>query len=177
MNKTKRISFYGGPGSSKSTTAAWLFSELKIKNIPIELSMEYVKRWAYLQRQVKKFDQIYLFAKQIQTESVYLEAGKNIVTDSPPLLAAIYADHYYPDLAMGKHIRALEEEYTNTYPSLNIFLDRKERPYDPTGRYQSYEEAKRIDEAIRKGLDNLTVVDYSDRDKILKLAEDFLNGD
>lgn len=171
---SKRISFYGGPGSGKSTTAAWLFSELKTKNIPIELSIEYVKKWAYLKREVRPFDQIYLFGKQLQTEYLFLSSGKNIVTDSPPLLAAIYSDIYFPEMGFGKQITEIDNYYTKEFPSLNIFLERKDKPYDPTGRYQSHEQAKQIDEIIFNNVKNLISIPYDNRDLILSTTTNFL---
>ena len=38
-----RINFLGGPSSGKSTTAAWLFAQLKDRQASIELVTEYVK--------------------------------------------------------------------------------------------------------------------------------------
>ncbi len=38
-----RINLFAGPGAGKSTTATWLFSQLKIAGISIELTSEYVK--------------------------------------------------------------------------------------------------------------------------------------
>jgi ABC-type multidrug transport system ATPase subunit len=76
---TKRIGFLGGPGSGKSTTAAWLFAELKTQNKPVELCNEYVKAWTYLNRAVKEWDQVYCFAKQQQYEFRFLQAGKHVI--------------------------------------------------------------------------------------------------
>lgn len=78
-----RICFIGGPCSGKSKTAAWIFSELKERKISVEHVTEYVKSWTYIRRNVKEFDQIYIFAKQQQMEYKFLSNGvKNIITDS-----------------------------------------------------------------------------------------------
>ena len=85
-----RINLLAGPGSGKSTTAAWLFSELKIRHISVELITEYVKSWATQKRQVTTFDQVYLFGKQMQYEYRFLNNGiKNVVTDSPLILSCV----------------------------------------------------------------------------------------
>jgi len=38
-----RINFLAGPGAGKSTTTAWIFSELKLRQVSVELVTEYVK--------------------------------------------------------------------------------------------------------------------------------------
>ena len=163
----------GGPGSSKSTTAAWLFSELKRRHVSIELVTEFVKIFAYQGRKINKFDQVYLFGKQTNYEYRFLCNGvKHIVTDSPTSLSAIYAARYFPDIA--EPLRKLNEEYEKDFPSLNIFLNRNDKPYDPAGRYQSYEEAKAIDLVIKEHFNQneikLFELDYEDRSGILNLV-------
>jgi hypothetical protein len=170
-----RINLLAGPGSGKSTTAAWLFSELKIRHISVELITEYVKSWATQKRQVTTFDQVYLFGKQMQYEYRFLNNGiKNVVTDSPLILSCVYADYYYPEMKLGQHLLEIMHKYESQYPSLNIYLERKDKPYNQEGRYQTYEEAKRVDElvkeAIHKYLPNVHYVDYNDRNGILCLA-------
>ena len=62
---------------------------LKAEGFDAELVQEFVKTWAYQQRQLKSFDHVYTFASQLHTEDLYLQSGVNIiVTDSPMLLAS-----------------------------------------------------------------------------------------
>ncbi len=170
-----RINFFAGPGAGKSTTAAWLFSELKTRQVSVELVTEYVKAWAVQKRAVNEFDQVYLFGKQMQYEYRFLSSGtKNIITDSPTLLSGIYADYYYKDIDIGKEILALNKKYEEKYPSFNIFLERNDKPYVQEGRYQNYEEAKEIDSLVRHKIasfydkENIIFIDYRHRDSILK---------
>ena len=168
-----RINLLGGPGSGKSTTAAWLFSVLKENHISVELVTEYVKAWACQKRQVTSFDQVYLLGKQMQYEYRFLGSGiKNIVTDSPVFLSAVYAEVYYKELNIHKPMMELVEAYEKEYPSINIFLNRRNKPYIQEGRYQTYEQAQEIDNLIREGLANkkdwnVKYVDYNDRASII----------
>lgn len=174
-----RISLFAGTGASKSTNAAWLFSKLKICDISIELTTEYVKKWAYQKRAVNEFDQVYLFGKQIQAEYLCLSNGvKNIVTDSPILLSSIYANYYYKDINVAKSLEQISDEFEKKFPSFNIFLERKDRKYNQNGRYQDYGEALMIDNLIKEKLknkyneQNLAFCDYNDRERLLKLVLD-----
>jgi len=84
MEKIRRICLFGGPGCGKSTTAAYVYSQLKRLGCSVELIQEYVKAWAYEKREVTSFDQVYLLAKQIRMEDLALRNGvKFVVTDSP----------------------------------------------------------------------------------------------
>ena len=119
-----RICFIGGPCSGKSKTAARVFSELKELNISVEHVTEYVKSWTYIRRDVKEFDQIYIFAKQQQMEYKFLNNGvKNIITDSPTLLSVFYSNMYISK-EMADSIWKLCEMYDSKFPTFNIFLER-----------------------------------------------------
>lgn len=168
-----RINFLGGPGVGKSTTAAWVFSELKKQGFSVEHVSEFVKAWAYQKRTVQKFDQVYLFGKQQQYEYRYLAHGvKNIVTDSPCILSVVYSNIYDHEV-LGQAIQMLCMEYDKDHPCFNIILDRGDKPYDDIGRWQTAEEAKIVDHEIEGTVrwlypENLILkVNYTEQDKIL----------
>lgn len=173
-----RINLFAGPGAGKSTTAAWLFSELKRKHYSIELITEYVKSWASQKRKVNEFDQVYLFGKQMQYEYRFLSSGvKNIVTDSPLLLSSIYAEFYFSDISIKSPLDNILAEYEKRFPSLNIFLNRNDKPYSQESRYQTHEEAVYIDNLVKTSLtqkyiegEDLFFVDYQTPEKILDLV-------
>lgn len=167
-----RINFFGGPGSGKSTTTARIFAQLKERQVSVEMVAEYVKAWAYAHRQVKAFDQVYLFGKQHQYEYRFLSAGvKNIVTDSPCFQSTIYARHYGQP-QMARLLAGLCKLYDDEHRCLNVFLLRGKKPYVQEGRYQSYDQAKQLDQIILECLreyypNNLVFLDYADQQGIL----------
>ena len=172
-----RINLLGGPGSGKSSTAAWLFSELKKENISVELVSEFCKTWAIEGRKFEKYDQIYFFGQQMQAEYRNLKYGiKNIVTDSPVLLAAIYAQHHYGK-SIGEHLLHLAREFDKDFPSVNIVLDRRNKKYITEGRYENYDQALKMDAEIKSRAiyeyedgKNLFFIDFDDREKIKEIA-------
>lgn len=175
-----RINLLAGPGAGKSTTAAWLFSELKTRNISVELITEYVKTWAVQKRGVTTFDQVYLFGKQMQYEYRFLNNGvKNIVTDSPLALSCIYGDFYYPELKLGSDLLPILNKYESMFPSINIYLDRKDKKYIQEGRYQTYDQAIEVDNLVKNfiktHLTNVHFIEYSDRQSILELVLNNIN--
>lgn len=165
--KTTCINLFGGPGTGKSTLAARLFSELKDQKKNVELVREYVKTWAWEGRKVDAASQIYLLGKQASYENKLYGKVDFIVTDSPVLLAGIYALRhpeekckYVSDAALG-YIRAHSDEVEY----VNIFLQR-EKEYDPRGRFESEEQAKEMDEFIKKYLVDNNICFYEVRSRI-----------
>ena len=172
-----RINFFAGPGTGKSTTAAWIFAELKKRGVSVEYVTEYVKAWAYQKREVKQFDQVYLFAKQHHAEYQFLSHGvDHIVTDSPTFQSVIYAQKFTPELAPA--LAQMCEVYDQSYPSLNIFLTRGEKPYSQQGRYQTEDQAREWDAIILDALTaqygdlGVNVLSVADQTGILDLVLD-----
>ena len=54
--ETKIINIFGNPGSGKSTIAAYLFTELKSRNIEVELVTETAKDLVYIAKLNKNND-------------------------------------------------------------------------------------------------------------------------
>lgn len=138
--------FHGGPGSGKSTTAAGVFHRLKRRGISCELIPEFAKEVVWEGREHLFDNQIYIFAKQHKHITQVLGEVDVALVDSPLLQYIAYLDHYDHDHGPLDEVILAEYEKMN---NLDIFLERPEG-YESTGRYQSAEEAREIDEKIRK---------------------------
>lgn len=152
--KTTVINLFGGSGCGKSTTAALLFARMKLNGFHVELVREYVKYWAWNDRKVREWDQLYLLGKQSAYESMLYGKVDFIVTDSPILLAGIYqeyrsggADKYVGDAAKAfmNHASANGVDYVN-------FVLERTKPFDPRGRWETKEQAIQIDVFVRNYL-------------------------
>jgi adenylate kinase family enzyme len=172
-----RICLYSGPGAGKSTIAARIFYEFKVKGYSIELVHEYIKKWAYEDRKPKSFDQTYIFGKQTHSEDLVIQSGvKNLVTDSPLLMQVCYAKRYkYPLWHTHLEQAKLFEEKN---PALNIFLDRTGLEYQEAGRYEDHSQAIWMDGQITEFMDE-HIKDYltfrtTDIDGILSAVEEKL---
>lgn len=170
-NKTiRRINFFAGPCASKSTTSAYVFSYLKTLNYNVELVTEYIKFWTYIPREPKGFDQLYIFAKQVAKEDVVLRSGiKYIVSDSPIFLSYFYST--ICNVTFDKQILEIARQFEDTYPSLNIFLKRKDRDFSNKGRFHDLKQSKEIDIKLREILNKINVkfkeFSYYDKEKII----------
>jgi len=158
------INLFGGSGIGKSTTAAKIYARLKDMGIETELVREYVKHWAWNNRQVGEYDQLYLLGKQSQAEAQLYGKVDVIVTDSPVLLAGVYAKFRwdgvadYVDQAAKSFVRHAEG---NCVCHANFVL-RRDKPFNPEGRYETEEQSREIDSFI---------LDYLDQEEDFPYAE------
>lgn len=153
MKRIRRINFYSGPGTGKSTTAAFIFASLKKKiieeniNIQVEHTTEYVKNWAWEGKKPTGFDQFYICAKQLRREEIPLRNGVDvIVTDSPLLMQCCYAKTYH--VPCWENLVEITNKFEEQYNGLHIFLERGNRRYMQGGRFDTEDEAKAMDKQI-----------------------------
>jgi hypothetical protein len=135
----------GGSGIGKSTTAAGLYYHMKLAKKNVELVREYVKLLAWQGQKIGQFDQVNIFGEQCKLEHTLYGKVDYIVTDSPIILAPIYEYFYHNDSMVEEAaIKFIEKAEKSGVKHINILLERN-KPYDTRGRYQTEEEAKRVD--------------------------------
>lgn len=135
------INILAGPGVGKSTTAAKIFCELKVRGLNAELTNETAKWYTYEENFRMMPNQLKLFAEQ--QNQIFRLNGKvdYIVMDSPLILSAIY------DVEQSKELKDLVLYEHNKLNSLNYFIVR-ETEYKEDGRYHNLEQAIEIDNKI-----------------------------
>lgn len=148
MNKKETIvvNMFGGPGVSKSTMCASVFSYLKWKNVETEMALEYAKDLVWQGSENVLGNQIYVFGKQHQRMNRLKGKVDVIVTDSPLLLSIIY------DSTGNKLFNELVISEFKKYNNLNFFLKRV-KEYHSNGRLQNEEQAKQLDAKIKSMLE------------------------
>jgi len=139
------VNLFAGPGAGKSTGAAFIFSSLKMLGIDSEYVSEFAKDKVWEQNGEVFKCQFYVTGKQIFKISRCYKKVDVIVTDSPINLGALYADTE----ELKKAIVAENKKYNKN--EINIFLNRV-KEYNPNGRHQNEDEAKKIDENTKKFL-------------------------
>lgn len=174
----RRINLVAGPSAGKSKTAMRLASDLKGENKSVEYVVEIIKEWAFLKREPKEFDQLFIFGSQLHAENVKLYSGvKYVVTDSPVFMQCAYAKKHG---FVGWHdLYSLASKFEEQYPSITIFLDRSGLKYEENGRYHTEQQALEIDQEIKQFLDDFSIpyvvrktVDYED---IFKLVSNLID--
>lgn len=158
--KTNILSLYGAPSSGKSTQAARLYSKLKSQGKNAELVREYAKDWAWEQRNIGHFDQIYFFGKQVRRESLLLRKVEWVITDSPVIISLFYARKYCPPKIIAGLESVVKAYYDQValdgHKHIHVLLERV-APYQPAGRFQTEEQANLIHLEMVEMLNELSV--------------------
>jgi len=158
--KTTIINLYGGPSAGKSTSAAYLYYLLKCQGENAELVREYVKNWAWDNRPFNMYDELYFLGKQTRHESMLFGKVKYIVTDAPVYMTAYYAKLYCSaNFASGVEKAATsfyQQAQDDGHQHIHIYLMR-DRPYKAEGRYQTEEQAIKVDAGVAEMLTQLNV--------------------
>lgn len=138
----KVINLWGGPGSGKSTNAAGVFYEMKLRGINCELVGEYAKDMTWREMPAESFlDQFYITAKQNHRLERLRGKVDYVITDSPILQGLVYTEKYYP--SFHKFVREVYDSYEN----INFFVTRT-KEFKQVGRKQTEYQAKGIDGKI-----------------------------
>lgn len=147
------VNLFGAPGAGKSTGAAYIFSKLKMAGVNAELVTEFAKDKVWEESKAAFQNQAYIFGQQYFRISRVQNKVDVVITDSPILLSSFYAD----DEVLGKEFDTLVTNVSNSYDSMNVFINRV-TPYNPSGRFQTEEESDMISDIMRIFLDNHGVI-------------------
>jgi tRNA uridine 5-carbamoylmethylation protein Kti12 len=143
------INFMGAPGVGKTTMAARVFSELKLRGHTAEWVGEYAKKLVYLKRFEELNNQYMVSSKQADLFDALKGCVKFIVTDGA-LAHGLYYNRFNPHNTsdVTKTHAAIMRRYSN-HANINILLERGDFPYETTGRYQSEAEARAMDDELK----------------------------
>lgn len=138
MTKPIVVNMFAGPGTGKSTTAAGVFSLLKMHGVNVELITEFAKDLAWEKRFITMNNQGYIWGKQHHKMWRVKDHVDVMVTDSPLLFGLIYGKKN-PECFNEMILHSF-----NDFDNMNYFLVRK-KPYNPKGRVQTEDQAKQLD--------------------------------
>lgn len=171
------VNLFGGPGTGKSTNATYIFSELKRNGVVCEYVSEYAKDVTWEETQILLNNQIHVFSEQFRRQWRLLNKVDVIVTDSPLFLGLVYFNHYNDTSVFSSRFSHSISEVILSgfleFNNMNYFLVR-EKPYVQVGRNQTEDEARQIDDEVRKSLDDYQIqydvigTQKEDADEIVK---------
>ena len=147
------INLFAGPGVGKSTTAARIFSELKLKGINCEMALEFAKDKVWEESFKTMDDQIYIFGKQFHKIWRLKDKVDVIICDSPLPISIVY------DKENSQAFHQLIMEQFDKFENFNFLLERGGE-YQESGRVQTEEEAKEVDRIVKRVLDE-NRIDYT----------------
>lgn len=172
------INLYGSPGVGKSTLSADVFAKLKLKRKSTELTREYIKSWVWEKRNINAWDQIYIMANQIRSESILYKKVDYIVTDSPILLVPFYEFYLNGhEIVKPSALNFIKYAESQGVTYLNFWLEKLDE-YEEIGRNQDQTEAIGLDKQMKQWLIDcgVNLIDLpKDHDERMKIIFKNLN--
>lgn len=145
---TRVVNLFAGPGAGKSTTAAGVFSLLKLHGVSCELVTEYAKDLTWGEDRASLRCQPHVFGEQLRRMERLRGKVDIIVTDSPLLLSIVYWSF------RESYIDELVNNAFNSFTNINFKIERV-KPFVQAGRNHSEEEARNLDQEIEDLLEEL----------------------
>jgi len=168
MNKVVLINIYGGPSTGKSSIAALMKGLLAVSHengLVVEAPEEVPKSLVWDENYKKLKDQYFIFSQQLNRIKSLISGNADIIiSDSPPLLSAVYSK-YTPD-NNDNFIQLIKDENRNidkNIKTINIYLNRKHQ-YKNEGRNHneqtSIKLSKEIKELIYEEYDKKNILEF-----------------
>lgn len=163
------VNLFGQPGAGKSTGAAYIFSQLKLAGVDVELITEFAKDKVWEENAEVFKNQAYIFGKQFFKLSRCDGKVGVLVTDSPLPLSILYNHEEH----LTENFNRTVMDVFNSFHNMNYLLTRV-KPYNPNGRHQTEKESDKLGEEIIKLLRDRGISyeeatgDTSGYDKIIK---------
>lgn len=151
MSKLSVLNLFGGPSSTKSTTAHGVMYELKAMKFSCEFVGEFAKDMVWDGNyEAMASDQIYIFGEQNHRLNRLIGKVDWAITDTSIVLGCIYADAINP---LTAHLNEFILETFRTYRNLNYFIERPPG-FEAVGRVENLEESIAIDNRTKDFLDD-----------------------
>ena len=112
----KVINFLGGPGVGKSTYAAYIFVQMKVRGMKVGLIQEYAQELILDNRgHVLLEDQLEIFSEQNRRLKAAYNTYDYVLTDSPLILSSIYFNRAMPydEVAFTNLVQTTFDWYDN----------------------------------------------------------------
>lgn len=174
------VDFIAGPSVGKSSLALGVASALKMSQLNRPLVIEYLpefaKKLVWQNRGEELKDRFWSSSQQNEELKLLCnpQTGIDIVVfDGSLILDAVYA-RWTNDPAIQEIDELIKERYKG-YPTLTIQVERNtDIPYEETGRFQTFEQSKEIDNIIGhyiEAWDIKPIVAHSSVSEVVRLKE------
>ncbi|MDH4449492.1 MAG: hypothetical protein QE265_02720 [Rhodoferax sp.] len=149
---TRVINIIGGPGSDKSLFSAAIVLFLHLHHKTVETIPDYAKSLVWQSNLEVLKNQYFIAQRQFEMLNLLDGQVQFLITEcSLPQL--LYYNEHYPDniCDIGK-TRAQILEWYRQHNNINILVERGDKKYVHTGRFQDEDQAREVDRGLRATL-------------------------
>ena len=154
---TKVINIIGGPGCDKSLFSAAIILQLNLHNKTVETIPDYAKSLVWQQNFEVLKNQYFIAQRQYEMLNLLDGQVQYLITECSLPQVLYYNEHYVENICDVGKTRLQILEWYKQHNNVNIFVERGDKKYVHTGRFQDEEQAKNIDRGpramlVREGL-------------------------
>jgi hypothetical protein len=146
---TKVINIIGGPGCDKSLFTAAIILHLNLHNKTVEQIPDFAKSLVW-QKDYEALKNQYFIAQQQFRMLELLDGQVQFLVAECSLPQVLYYNETYPDniCDIAKTRKQILEWYKQ-HNNVNVMVERGDKKYVHTGRFQDEEQAKEVDRGLR----------------------------
>lgn len=146
---TKVINIIGGPGCDKSLISSAIILYLHLQDKTVETIPDYAKSLVWQQNYEVLKNQYFIAQRQFEMLSLLNGQVQFLITECSLPQVLYYNENYAENICDIAKTRAQILEWYGQYDNVNIFVERGEKKYVHTGRFQNEEQARVIDRGLR----------------------------
>ena len=146
---TRVINVMGGPGCEKSVITSAIVLFLKLREKTVEVIPDFAKSLVWQQNFEVLKNQYFIAQRQYEMLSLLDGQVQFLITECSLPQVMYYNENYAENICDIAKTRAQILEWYGQYDNVNIFVERGEKKYVHTGRFQDEEQARVIDRGLR----------------------------
>ncbi|WP_138514799.1 hypothetical protein [Rhodoferax bucti] len=149
---TKVINIIGGPGSDKSLFSAAIILFLNLHHKTVETIPDYAKSLVWQQNFEVLKNQYFIAQRQYEMLNLLDGQVQFLITECSLPQVLYYNEHYVENICDVGKTRAQILEWYKQHNNVNILVERGDKKYVHTGRFQDEEQARSVDHGLRATL-------------------------
>jgi hypothetical protein len=149
---TKVINIIGGPGSDKSLFSAAIILHLNLRHKTVETIPDYAKSLVWQQNFEVLKNQYFIAQRQFEMLNLLDGQVQFLITECSLPQVMYYNENYADNICDVAKTRAQIMSWYKQHDNINIFVERGDKKYVHTGRFQDEEQARAIDRGLRSVL-------------------------
>jgi hypothetical protein len=149
---TKVINIIGGPGSDKSLFSSAIILFLNLHHKTVETIPDYAKSLVWQQNFEVLKNQYFIAQRQYEMLNLLDGQVQYLITECSLPQVLYYNAHYPENICDIAKTRAQILEWYKQHNNVNILVERGDKKYVHTGRFQDEEQARDVDRGLRATL-------------------------
>jgi hypothetical protein len=146
---TKVINIIGGPGSDKSLFSSAIILHLNLHHKTVEIIPDYAKSLVWQQNFEVLKNQYFIAQRQYEMLNLLDGQVQFLITECSLPQVLYYNEHYEDNICDISKTRTQILEWYRQHDNVNILVERGDKKYMHSGRFQDEEQARTIDRGLR----------------------------